>query len=335
MKINRLFLISICTLAIGWSSLGQSGIEKKIIATLGPGETLAYGENCFLLGQDPEIISFVTVVGSGSAKQYYCYGKDGAKTGPVKSPDPKYWADCKDKKAEDCIPNDDQNMTGMEKYIDWTDGSINFQGKKIGPYGQVLYFNISKNEQSVYAIALSPEQKLIYFDNTGRKLEINGSPEQIIVSPDGKRSFVKVNGSLNPFDPASLQKMIDNPEESNNPKVFLVSIDGTKLGPYPSSSYHDAWFTDEGRWIIYNDADISVDGKVLFKTSSYISPCDLWINSSGTDYAWANYEKLTFKDGAIFTAPLEVKYSTSGGKGYLRWVSLEDGKNIVFYKKPF
>ena len=52
---------------------GQTAIEKKVIATLGPGENLANGENCFLLDKNPESISFVTVVGSGSSKQYYCY----------------------------------------------------------------------------------------------------------------------------------------------------------------------------------------------------------------------------------------------------------------------
>jgi hypothetical protein len=335
MKYYRFIMFCVAVMAFALSLNAQTAAEKKIIATLGPGEKIVYGENCFMLDRNPEAVSFVTVVGSGSDKQYYCYGKDGTRTGPVKSPDPKYWTDCKDKKAEDCIPNDEQNMTGMEKYIDWTDGSINFQGKKIGPYGQMLFFNISKNEQYIYGIALSVDQKLIYFDNTGRKTELSGSPGQIIISPDGKKSFVRVDGTLNPFDPASVQKMIDNPGESNNPKVFLCSIDGTKLGPYPSSDYHDSWFTDEGRWIVYNKNDIMVDGKLLFQTTSYISPCDLWISSNGSDYAWANYENIFFKDGSKFPAPLDISYSNISGKSYLKWLTLEDGKNLVLYKKPF
>lgn len=327
-------MICVALIALEVVSNAQTAAERKVIATLGPGETLVYGENCFHIDRSPESISFVTVVGSGSEKQYYCYGKDGTRTGPVKSPDPKYWTDCQDKKAEDCIPNDEQNMTGMEKYIDWTDGSINFQGKKIGPYGQMLFFNISKNEQYIYGIALSVDQKLIYFDNTGRKVELNGSPGQIIVSPDGKRSFVRVDGSLNPFDPATVQKMMDNPAEFNDPKVFLCSIDGTKLGPFSSSSFHDAWFTDDNRWVVCNDNDILLDGKQLFRASSYISPCDLWISSNGSDYAWANYENIFFKDGSKFPAPIEISYTTVSGKNYLKWLTLEEGKNLVLYKKP-
>lgn len=334
MKYRRLIMICVALIALEVVSNAQTAAERKVIATLGPGETLVYGENCFHIDRSPESISFVTVVGSGSEKQYYCYGKDGTRTGPVKSPDPKYWTDCQDKKAEDCIPNDEQNMTGMEKYIDWTDGSINFQGKKIGPYGQMLFFNISKNEQYIYGIALSVDQKLIYFDNTGRKVELNGSPGQIIVSPDGKRSFVRVDGSLNPFDPATVQKMMDNPAEFNDPKVFLCSIDGTKLGPFSSSSFHDAWFTDDNRWVVCNDNDILLDGKQLFRASSYISPCDLWISSNGSDYAWANYENIFFKDGSKFPAPIEISYTTVSGKNYLKWLTLEEGKNLVLYKKP-
>ena len=147
MKRTMMSPVMICACLISTWALSQSAAEKKIFATLGPGETLAYDENCFLLGQDPEVISFVTVVGSGSGKQYYCYGKDGSKTGPVKSPDPKYWADCADKKAEDCVPNDEPNIVNMEKYYDFSTQSVTFLGKKYGPSGQLILMNLSKDEE--------------------------------------------------------------------------------------------------------------------------------------------------------------------------------------------
>jgi hypothetical protein len=182
MKRTGLYATGILCILFSLNAVAQTGVEKKILATMGPGETLAYGENCFLLSQSTESISFVTVVGSGSDKQYYCYGKDGQKIGPVKSPDSKYWSEGANKKAEDCVPNDEPNMANMEKYV---------------------------------------------------------------------------------------------------------------------------------------------------------AHCDLWMSTNGTDYAWANYDNLSFKDGTKYPAPLEVSYSTTGGKGYLKWISLEDGKNLVFYKKPF
>jgi len=316
------------------NSLAQPGIEKKVIATLGPGETIANGENCFMLAKSPESISFVTVVKSGSEKQYYCYGKDGKKTGPVKEPNVDYWAECADNVVDNCVANHEPNMTGYEKYVS-SDGSITFQGKTFGPYGQLILFNISPDEQYICAIALTAEMKMVYFDNTGRKIDITGMPEEIILSPDGKISYVRVKGSINPFEPDAFQKMIDNPEETNNPKVFLYCIDGSKYGPFSASSFSDTWFTPSGQWIIFADSEIYLNGKVLFKTDGYVSKCDIWINKTGDDYAYANYEKLVFKNGTDFTAPLSIESVIDNGKGYLKWLALENGKDLVFYKKPF
>jgi hypothetical protein len=225
-------------------------------------------------------------------------------------------------------------MAGIEKFMD-PDGSLMFQGKKFGPEGQLILYNISSGQQNIYAIALTAEMKMIYFDNTGRKIDITGMPEQIIVSPDGKTSFVKVKGSLNPFDPEDMQKMINNPEESNNPNVFLYGIDGSKYGPYSASSFSDTWFTSSGQWIMYINSEIYLNGKVLFKLDEYVSKCDIWINKTGDDYAYANYEKIIFKNGTTFTAPLSIESVIENGKGYLKWLALENSKDLVFYKKPF
>jgi hypothetical protein len=85
------FFIIATSLIIAFPSLQaltQTNPEKRVIATLSQGETLANDENCFLLDKDPESISFVTMVKNGNEKLYYCFGKDGKKTGPVTSPDP-------------------------------------------------------------------------------------------------------------------------------------------------------------------------------------------------------------------------------------------------------
>jgi hypothetical protein len=316
------------------NAIAQTGVEKRVIATLGPGETLANGENCFFLDQSPESISFVTVARSRSEKEYFCYGKDGKKVGPVKEPDGAYWAECADNVVDNCVANHDANMEGYEKYIS-SDGCISFQGKKFGPYGQLILFNISPDEQYICAVALTSDMNIVFFDNFGRKVDITGMPEETIISPDGKTSFVKVKGSFNPFDPEALQKMMDNTEEMNNPKVFLYSIDGSKYGPFSASSFSDTWFTPTGQWIIFADSEIYLNGKVLFKTDGYVSKCDIWINKTGDDYAYANYEKIIFKNGTTFTAPLVIESVNVNGKGYLKWLALENGKELVLYKKPF
>jgi hypothetical protein len=263
----------------------QTGIDKRIIATLGSDETIAHGENCFLLDKDPESISFVTVAGSGSSKQYYCYDKNGIITGPVKQPDESYWIDCKNVDAEDCVPNDDPAQGNLEEHIDWATGCVKFQGNKYGPYGQ--------------------------------------------------KAFAVIKGSINPFDPEDVQKMMDNPEEYNNPKVNLHGIDGTKYGPYPSGEYSDAWFIPSSRLVIYSNHEVSLDGKLLIKSEEYISPCDMWISSNGKDYAWAGYEHIIFSEGTKSAAPLVIKHVESGGKSYLKWIALEEGEKLVLCQKPF
>ena len=324
-------LFALCSMYL----VAQVPAEKKIIATLDAGETLANGEDCFLLDENAESFSFVTVTGSGSSKQYFCYGKDGQKNGPVKQPDASYWADCNDIDEEDCIPNDEPRQGNLEECVDWATGAVKFNGNTYGPYGQIIIFFISDDESSFYAVALSMEMKIIFFDNHDRKVELTGMPDEIIISPDGQKAFAKVKGSINPFDPDAAQKMMDNPEEMNNPKINLYGIDGSKFGPYASGDFSDAWFIPSGQLVIYCNSEVSLDGKLLFKSEDYISPCDIWIGNNGKDYAWANYENLFFSDGTRFVAPLVINFVKSGGKGYLKWISLEEGKNLVLYKKPF
>jgi hypothetical protein len=322
-------------LILAISASGQTGPEKKTIATLGPGETMAYGENCFRLDLPSETFSFVTVTGSGDSKQYYCYGADGKKTGPVKKPDPSYWAGSEDAKPEKCSADYPGNMAGMSQLIDFSDGSVNFQGKKFGPYGQAILFNQPENGSGFCAVGLDDQMKLTAFDNSGRKISINGMPEEIIMSPDGKNAVIKVKGTKSPFDADYFQYLMDNPDESNNPRVFLFSMDGKKFGPYNSDSFRDTWYTEAGQWIIYADSQVFLNGIALFRTEDNVSACDIWFSAVGKDYAWANYQKLVFADGSSYPAPMVITNVNENGKAYLKWLSLEDGKNLVFYTRSF
>jgi hypothetical protein len=334
---NRYFTIAIRIIFLLFTlqSYAQTGIEKKLIATLGPGEKLANNENSFLLDRDPESFSFVTVTGSGSSKQYYCYGKDGNKSGPVKQPDPSYWAESKGTNIEDCMALSSPAVDDPEKYIDYNTGAVNFSGTKYGPYGQVMMLYLSMDEKSFYAVALTMEMKIIFFDSKGRKTELINIPEEVLVSPDGNRAYAEVKGTINMFEPGAAQKMMDNPEELDNPKINLFGIDGSKYGPYASDDFSDAWFIPSGQLVIYNNNEISLDGKFLFKSEDHIGKCDIWVSSDGKDYAWANYTDLIFSDGIKKVAPVVIELVRSAGKSYLKWIALENEKELVFYKKPF
>jgi hypothetical protein len=315
--------------------INAQAVEKKTIATLGPGEKMVHGENCLLLDKNPESISFVTVVSGGSAKEYYCYGKDGKKTGPVAKPDASYWDGCQNINLEDCIANHECDMAQMAEYIDYGTGTINFQGEAYGPYGQIMKLCVSDDGQNFYALALDNEMKAKFFDNNNRILTLAGMPEEIIVSPDGTKAFALMRGEINPFDPESMAKIMANPEEFNNPKIKLVGIDGTVYGPFTSDAYNDAWFVPPAKLVVYGNQEVSLDGKLLFKSQEYLSKCDIWVSSNGKDYAWANYENLFFSDGSKYTAPLAIKYISSGGQAMLKWVSLDNEKTLTLYSRPF
>ena len=309
--------------------------EKRILATLGPGEKIVNGENCLLLDKNPESVSFVTVVTSGSTKEYYCYGKDGSKTGPVSKPDASCWNACQAINLEDCIADHECNVSNPEEYMDWGSGSVKFQGKLYGPYGQIMKLCISENGQNFYAVAIDAEMKIKFFDKNNRNVELGGVPEDLIVSPDGTKAFAVLKGEINPFDPESMAKIMADPEAYNNPKVKLVGIDGTIYGPYESDDFSDAWFIPPAKLVVYANHEITLDGKFLFKSEDYISKCDIWVSSNGKDYAWANYEYLIFSDGAKYTAPLAIKYTINGGQAILKWISLENEKNLTLYNRPF
>ena len=335
MKTPRFFLIAAIALLWPLFSSAQAGIEKTVIASLGPGEIMASGENCFLLDKDPASVSFVTVTGSGSSKEYYCYGKDGHKTGPVKHPDESYWKECQDIDLDDCPADIGENMTNIQDYLDWTTGSIKFNGKSYGPFGQVILLNVAENKQHFFAVALTSEMKIFFVDDLNRKVELQGIPEKLIVSPDGSRAFAFLKGAINPFDAEAMEKMLANPEEMNNPKISLVGIDGTNVGPFTSDSFNDTWFTPGGKLAVYNNSEISLDGKMLFKTTNYVNKCDIWISNNGKDYAWADYDYIYFNDGTKFTSPLVIHQVIENGQTFLKWIALEKEKDLVLYRKSF
>ena len=219
--------------------------------------------------------------------------------------------------------------------MDWGSGSVKFQGKLYGPYGQIMKLCISEDGQNFYAVAIDAEMKIKFFDKNDRKVDLAGVPEDLIISPDGTKAFAVLKGDLNPFDPESMAKIMADPEAYNNPKVKLVGIDGTTYGPFPSDQYADAWFVPPAKLVVYSNYEITLDGKFLFKSEDYISKCDIWVSSNGKDYAWANYEYLIFNDGTKYTAPLAIKYTAGGGQANLKWISLENEKNLVLYNRPF
>jgi hypothetical protein len=330
------FICSILLLALFPAlCFSQVSPERKLIATLSPGEFITNSESCFFLDKDPAYISFVTYIGSGDSKQYYHYGNDGKKTGPFKSPDPSLWAQRNNENIEDCLAETEPKQGEPEKYIDFTTGSVKFKGKNYGPYGQLTSFFLSEDEQNFYATALSEEMKITFFDNRNRNVELVTLPDKVLISPDGSRSYALVKGSINPFDPDAAQKMMSNPEEMNNPKINLVGIDGSKFGPYTSDTFTGAWFSPSGKLVVYNNHEISLEGKLLFKSDDFISKCDIWVSNNGKDYAWADYEHLMFSDGTKFVAPLVISYTETGGKGFLKWIALEEGKHVVLYSKVF
>lgn len=331
---NYLYSIALAAL-LPMVALTQSGLEKKTIATFGPGETLAYSESCFRLDLPSETFSFVTMTGSGDSKQYYCYGKDGSKTGPVKKPDPSYWAGRDEMKEDKCPADAVTHMAGMAEYADLGTGTVNFKGKTYGPHGTIIYFAQPDDEQSFFAVAMTAEMKLMGFDNFGRRIDLSGMPEDILVSPDGKNAVAKVRGSKSPLDLDYFQYIMDHPEEASNPGIFFYGFDGRNWGPYPSSSFRDAWYTESGQLVIFANPEVYLDGRLLGKTGTSVAACDLWISPDGKSFAWANYETLAFSDGSTYSAPLVLARTEENGRQILKWLTLEEGKNLVFYQRPW
>jgi hypothetical protein len=131
------------------------------------------------------------------------------------------------------------------------------------------------------------------------------------------------------------QDMEAKKKEAGPPKAYIYA-NGKKFGPYPAeqiSSDNPAFCkTGEDNWYMILEDALFINGNKV-KEGISSGTCNVWISGDGKRYAVVGYDKIIFSDGSSFTAPLKLEVETNNGKTVLKWLALENEKNLVFYSK--
>ncbi|MHC1707997.1 MAG: hypothetical protein AB9842_10840 [Bacteroidales bacterium] len=308
--------------------------DKQLIATLEEGESFVYGESCFTLTASKTQVHFITRKG----KKFFIHD-NGTRKGPYDELTEEMIQACNNPNPL-CAKFNTADCLGFEyydKYVKADENSammITVNGRSMGPYLAVMQFAITCDETKFAALVMEQDQSVHFIHSSGKNLVINGTPQWLLLSPDGEQALAAFGKTI---DPENIDLNTINIADFTSFRV--MDLGGTIFGPYPEQVYSgNFWFCKTGgpHWFLSIENQLLRDGKPWMDDFPGYSSCDLWINEDGDNIGVVDYAQGTLKEsGKLFLIryPLEITYFKEGNKSILRWISLEDEKNIIAYKK--
>jgi hypothetical protein len=211
-----------------------------------------------------------------------------------------------------------------------------------------------------------PEYQLISATNPGIKLK--GEPNELHVSRSVKSGVVStrfektedIDMDVYNEQQAMMEKMItdwENEEfsldelmelsmqineinsmaEESTREYYVYLCDNKVFGPFTTELYgslNPGFGINSGeRWHMVADGKLYINGNHVMDVEEGTVISDFWWSLSGNNYAYSTYESIVFSTGESFPYPLEVKAVEENGKTVIKWLSLENEKDFIFYQK--
>lgn len=339
--------VAACCCCLPGLVLSQSTVSKKVLLSIQPGESIVTSESCIDVGYSADQLFVVTRKGD----QFFIY-EGGVRKGPFNSKMVRV-KNCGERHNESCsVYATEQSAASFEiiSYSEQGGMTINFKGKKYGPYTMVTALQMAKDGSSfLAAVTDDGEHRLV--SSGGLSQPLPGQVSYLHMSSSG-RQYLAVSQESGALEAemanidfskltqdqlvALAQKMAAQQEQAGQPKVFVFTAGGKKFGPYPASDIYESspafCRTGGDNWYMVSDNTLYING-VKVKQYAYdqisFSTCDVWLTPDGKRYAIAGYDKILFSDGSSGPAPLKTDCEMKDGKVILKWISLENGKDIV------
>jgi hypothetical protein len=317
---------------------------RKLIYSLEAGEEILQPESAIFISATKESVILVLSMGKGDKSQPFFVVKNGNKKGPFNklqdAMEAAYekedistgiYRDCADYTPDqgqippEAIPATESDESGGQMVM--------FKRKTFGPYLSVLDVVGAPDGSRVYFTVIDND-KLWLICSDGRKVPIAGSPENLKLSPDGKTAIIACTGSLSPSEIDELAAT--QPEKFNTEmnKKYVYTIDGKKFGPF-GLDFRDLWFSIGNNNFFFLDGNqLYMNGNptITLKIESF-SACDFYPSADGMRYALFTLDSLVFSDGKTYPFPLNVITFQERGQTIIKWVTLENKKDIVVYQR--
>jgi hypothetical protein len=185
----------------------------------------------------------------------------------------------------------------------------------------------------------------------GQNTELEGNAESLHISPSGRNYVfaVKENPNLNAallnmdFSKMTTEELMkfarEQEEKAKNagpPKAWVYMSNGPKLGPFDAREFYfnSLTYTKTGgdNWIMRMDNTLYINGIEKRKFEDIdLNSCKVWLSKDGKKYAVASWDKIVFYDGAVYQYPIKITGLEKDGKIIMKWVSLENEKDLVVY----
>jgi hypothetical protein len=343
---NRVLLIAFCALVIltSLAAFGQGPQPtRKLIYSLEPGEEILQPESAIIISVSKQSLTLVLSKEKGGKGPFFVV-RNGTKKGPfaklkevmsaaypTQDESAGISRDCADytpdqtQLPQDDVPSTETNESGGQTVV--------FKGKSFGPYLSVGEVLATPDGSRAYFIA-NDKDRLWLICSDGRKVRIAGSPETLKISPDGKNAITACTGSLSPAESEELAAADPEKYNAEMNKKYVYTIDGKKFGPY-GMDFKDFWFS------VGNNNFFFLDGNQLYMNGTAtltlkvdpFSPCDFYPSADGRKYARFTLESLAFSDGKKYPFPLSIITFQEDGQTTIKWVALENNKDIVVYQR--
>lgn len=333
MKQISTFILLICCVL----SVKSQQIERQVLLSLQDGENIIYGENCFSLSADKSVFTLLT----RQESKYFIY-ENGQRKGPYSELNSDMLPACPDMTNKLCGTFDPDYCGGTDqrgKFVSYDQNYamvINFHGKTFGPYMGVLQFMTTCDEQKFAAVVMTGENKILAVHSNGKSMEIEGTVSWMKLSADGNQAIFAY---LKTLDPSKID--VNNINVEDFTKLTIVDLNGTKYGPFDSNEIRDSdfWFCKSGgsHWYVRQGEVIMRDGKTWKTFSSAPSTCDFWVNENGTAIGINDYgDALNKEVSGVFHMmnALDISVFIKNGKQWIKWISLENQKDLVVYQRP-
>jgi hypothetical protein len=317
---------------------------RKLIYSLEAGEEILQPESAIFISAAKESVILLLSKGKGDKDLPFFVVKNGNKKGPFsklkEAMEAAYkgedvstglFRDCADYTPDqgqippDAIPSTETDESGGQTVV--------FKRKTFGPYLSVLDV-LATPDGSRASFTVNDKDRLWLICSDGRKVPIAGSPETLKLSPDGKNAIVACTGSLSPDETEKLAATQLEKFYAEMNKKYVYTIDGKKFGPY-GMDFKDFWFS------VGNNNFFFLDGNQLYMNGiptltlkiEPFSPCDFYPSADGRKYALFTLESLVFSDGKKYPFPLTIITFPEGGQTMIKWVALENERDLVVYQR--
>ena len=321
-----------------------AGVTRTVLVSLEPGEEIKKEESTIAVSALAEDVILILTKGK-SEKGPFTIFRDGQRSTPFTDFKAAMAAAYKGRKdsggaSRDCAlykPGPAPEAARFENKNQGPAGEVlTFQGRTFGPYQMVFSSRFTPDGTLGYYTAANKD-KAWFGCSDGRKISFGGLPGEFKFSPDGKIAAVYVEGSLDMAEMEGLAKLPPDKQMEafkTMDQRFLYTLDGAKYGPFNKDfSAQSFWFPAGTNDLYFRvDDQIFRNGKPFLKLDSF-DECAFYPSVDGKTYAFFTYEGVVFSDGAKYPAPLDIVAFQENGHTIFKWITLENGRDIVVYKR--